>query len=126
MWEIVKGLMTSLLANQWPLVTGAVLFFAAGWLLKGIVEKITDKRRKDKKNNNAGSRMVEYETKNGNENSENKTIADPNKENGISEALNWATRNIERNKGNVFDLKKLWVDAIEPIIDISLELRTRI
>lgn len=122
MWEIVRGLMTSLLASQWPLVAGAILCVAAGWLLKDIVGK----RRKSKKIENAGSRMEKYVTKNGNEDSENKAVADPNKENGIAEILNQTAKDIERNKGNVFELKEIWVDAIEPIVNISMELRTRI
>lgn len=135
MVEIVKGLMTSLLASQWPLVAGAILCVAVGWLLKDIVEKITGKIRKYKKNNNAGSRMEEYRTENGNEDSENKAvtepnkesaIAEPNKENGIAEVLDWAAINIERNTGNVFDLKEVWVDVIKPIINICIELRTKI
>ena len=122
MWEIVKGLMTSLLASELPLVAGAILCVAAGWLLKDIVGK----RRKGKKIDNAGSRMEEYVTKNGNEDSDNKAVAEPNKENGIAEVLDWAARNIKRNRGNIFELKKLWIDAIEPIIDMSLELSTKI
>ena len=139
MGEIVKGLMTSLLASQWPLVAVAVLCVAAGWLARGIVGK----KSKDKKNNNAGSQIDRYRTENmeghriehGNEDSENKAVtepgkenvvAEPDKENGIVESLNWVARNIAKNKGNVFDLKEIWIDAIEPVVNISMELRTKI
>ena len=126
MWEIVKGLMTSLLVDQWPLVAGAILFFAAGWLLRDGVEKIIGMIRKGKKNNDAVSPMEGYRTENINEDSENKTVAEPNKENGIAEILNQTAKDIERSKGNVFDLKEIWVDAIEPAINISLELGKKI
>ena len=126
MWEIAKGLMTSLLASQWPLVAVAVLFFAAGFLLRDKLEKIIDMIRKNTKNNDPVSRTDGYRTENGNEDSENKSVAEPNKENGIAEALGWAEKNIERNRGKVFELKKLWVDAIEPVIDICLELMAKI
>ena len=134
MIEIVKGLMTSLLASQLPLVAGAVLCVAVGWLARDIVGK----RRRSKKNNNAGSRVEGCRTENGNEDSEskavmepnedseNKAVMEPNKENEITEILEWAARNTERNKGNVFDLKEVWIDAIEPVVNISIELRTKI
>ena len=134
MIEIVKGLMTSLLASQLPLVAGAVLCVAVGWLARDIVGK----RRRSKKNNNAGSRVEGCRTENGNEDSENKAIMEPNedsenkavmepnKENETTEILEWAARNTEKNKGNVFDLKEIWVDAIEPVINISIGLRTKI
>ena len=126
MWEIVKGLMTNLLASQWPLVAGGILCVAAGWLLRDRVEKIIITRRKGKKNNDAGTQMEGYRTEHENEDSENKTVSEPNKEIEISEILDWAARNTTRNKGNVFELKEIWVDAIEPIVNISMELRTRI
>ena len=112
MWEIVRGLMTSLLVDQWPLVAGAILCVAAGWLLRDRVEKIINTRRKGKKNNDTGTQMEGYRTEN--EDSENKTVSEPNKEIEISEILDWAARNTTRNKGNVFELKEIWVDAIEP------------
>ena len=135
MGEIVKGLMTSLLASQWPLVAGAILCVAVGWLLRDGVEKIIGKIRKGKKNNNAGSRMEGHRTEHGNEDPENKAVADPNKENavadpnkesGIAESLDWAARNIAKNKRNVFDLREIWIDAIEPVVNISIELMTKI
>ena len=122
MVEIVKGLMTSLLASQWPLVTTFILGVAVGWWARSIV----DKKRRNKKNNNAGSRVEECRTENGNEDSENKAVVEPNKENETTEILEWAARNTERNKGNAFELKEIWVDAIEPVINISIELRTKI
>ena len=126
MWEIVKGLMTSLLASELPQVAGAILCVAAGWLLKGIVDKIIDKRRKDKKSSNVVSRTEGYKMENRNEDSENRSIVEPNKKNELEEILEQAAKNIERKKGNVFDLKEIWVDAIEPAINIGFELRTKI
>ena len=134
MWELVKGLTTSFLADKWPLVAGAILCVAIGWLLRGGVdwlllggvEKMIGMIRKSKKNNDAISRTKGYRTENGNEDSENKSAADPNKENGLEEILEWTARNIERNKGNVFDLKEIWVGAIEPAVNIGMKLRTKI
>lgn len=103
-----------------------ILCVAAGWLLRDGVEKIIGKIRRGKKNNNAGSRVKGYRKEHGSDDSENRPVAEPNKQNGISEILDQAARNIERNKGNVFDLKEIWADAIEPVINISMELKTEI
>ena len=126
MWEIVKGLMTSLLASQWPLVAGAILCVTVGWLLRDGVEKIMNMIRKGKKNNNAISRTKMYQIENENEDSENRSTVESNKENELEEILERAARDIEENKGNVFELKEIWIDAIEPIVNISMDLRTKI